>query len=131
MIVASLLLGLIMKILNILGMVFYLALSMNANATEGFSTGADLVDWCKRMNNKDDTAWGLCVGSITAAYDMIMTYQSGNGIPRLVCTPKGITRGKALNNILAYVKAHPETLKYSLGDTLLGAYVSVYPCSRK
>lgn len=112
-------------------MLFYLTLSMNANATEGLSTCGNLFDWCKRMNDKDDTARGLCVGSITTAYDMIMAYQAGNGIPRLVCTPKGVTRDKALNDILAYIKAHPETLKYSLGDTLLGAYASTYPCSHK
>lgn len=45
-----------------------------ALATDGFASGADLKGWCDHMD-LDDIHWGLCVGSITAAHDVIMTYQ--------------------------------------------------------
>ena len=98
-----------------------------AGATEGFSTGHNLKEWCDKMDS-EDLSWGLCVGSITAGFDMIMTYQNSPNIVKSVCLPKGATRADVLRELVAYMKEHPGDLKYSLGDLLFAGYVDKFPC---
>lgn len=104
-----------------------LALSpVAAEATDGFSGGDDLKGWCDNMD-LDDIHWGLCVGSITAAHDVIMTYQSA-GVTMIVCTETKHTRGDVVQAVIDYMNENPNELDYSLGDVVLSALVEKYPC---
>lgn len=98
-----------------------------AHATDGFANGADLKEWCNTMET-DDVMWGLCVGSITAGHDMVMTYQESGSVNKVVCTSKHITRGDAVDAVVKYLADHPEDLKYSLGDVVLSALADAFPC---
>lgn len=98
-----------------------------ANATEGFANGADLKTWCDDMDN-DDVHWGLCVGSITAAHDVVMTYQSVGAAKRVVCTPQGVSRGDAVTAVIQYLRDNPDELIYSLGDVVVAALAEKFPC---
>jgi len=98
-----------------------------ASATEGFSTGKDLQKWCQDMNT-DDTAWGLCVGSITAVHDTIMTYQNTGTVKVVVCPPAQSTREDTLKAVLAYIEEEPQGLIYSLGDFVFAALAGKWPC---
>ena len=96
-------------------------------ATEGFANGYDLKGWCDNME-MDDIHWGLCVGSITAAHDVIMTYQQSGVAQGVVCTPEGVTRGDAVYAVIDYLKANPGELQYSLGDVVVSALAEKFPC---
>ena len=100
---------------------------LSANATDGFASGADLKQWCDNMD-MDDIHWGLCVGSITAAHDIIMTYQASGAANDLVCTQMAHTRGDVVFAVMEYMKEHPESLEYSLGDAVLSAMIDKFPC---
>ena len=96
-------------------------------ATEGFANGNDLKGWCENME-MDDIHWGLCVGSITAAHDVIMTYQEAGATARVVCTPETITRGDAVYAVIDYLQENPGELQYSLGDVVVSALAEKFPC---
>lgn len=98
-----------------------------AAATDGFASGLDLKGWCDNMD-MDDIHWGLCVGSITAAHDVVMTYQSSGVAQELVCTTLTDTRGDVVHAVIAYLDEHSGELDYSLGDVVLSALVEQFPC---
>jgi len=98
-----------------------------ASATEAFSGARDLTGWCANME-RDDIHWGLCVGSITAAHDIIMTYQAQVDMEQLVCTSDETTRGDVVNAVIAYMNEHPEEQDYSLGDVITSALMDKFPC---
>jgi len=99
-----------------------------ALTTEAFSGARDLKGWCDNME-MDDVHWGLCVGSITAAHDTIMTYQGFEDMNELVCATDTTTRGDVVNAVRAYMEDHPEELDYSLGDVVLAALIDRFPCN--
>lgn len=94
---------------------------------EGFANGLDLKGWCDNMD-MDDIHWGLCVGSITAAHDVVMTYQQAGATNRVVCTPDGVTRGDAVYAVIGYLRENPDELQYSLGDVVVSALAEKFPC---
>lgn len=98
-----------------------------ASSTEAFSGAADLKGWCENMDH-DDVHWGLCVGSITAAHDMVMTYQNFEDMADLVCIRPTDTRGDVVTAVMEYMDEHPEELDYSLGDLVLAALIDKFPC---
>lgn len=98
-----------------------------AGATDGFASGADLKSWCDNMD-MDDIHWGLCVGSITAAHDVIMTYQASGAANDLVCTYMQHTRGDVVFAVMEFLKENPEYMDYSLGDAVLSAMIDKFPC---
>lgn len=98
-----------------------------SQATEGFANGYDLKGWCDNME-MDDIHWGLCVGSITAAHDVVMTYQQAGATDRVICTPEGITRGDAVYAVIDYLYEHERDLEYSLGDVVVSALADKFPC---
>ena len=98
-----------------------------AAATEAFSGGADLKLWCDNMD-RDDIYWGLCVGSITAAHDMIMSYQNFEDAHELVCIAPETSRGDIVFAVREHINEHPEQLDYSLGDLVLTALINKFPC---
>ena len=100
---------------------------MPALATDGFASGYDLKSWCDNMD-MDDVHWGLCVGSITASHDMVMTYQAAGVANNLVCTTMDHTRGDVVYAVVDYLKTHPMELEYSLGDVVLSALIERFPC---
>lgn len=98
-----------------------------AQATDGFASGTDLKGWCDHMD-VDDLHWGLCVGSITAAHDVVMSYQASGVTKEIVCTTMTHTRSDAVYAVIAYMQENPEDLDYSLGDVVLSALVEKFPC---
>ena len=98
-----------------------------AAATDGFSNGYDLKGWCDNMD-MDDIHWGLCVGSITAGHDMIMTYQNAADVRIVVCTPEGVTRGDVVYAVIDYLAETEDDLQYSLGDVVFAAMAEKFPC---
>lgn len=99
-----------------------------ASATDGFASGLDLKGWCDNMD-LDDIHWGLCVGSITAAHDVIMTYQSVSGKDNAtVCTSMSHTRGDVVFAVIDYLHENADQLDYSLGDVMLSALIDKFPC---
>lgn len=96
-------------------------------ATEAFSGARDLKGWCDNMD-MDDVHWGLCVGSVTAAHDVAMTYQGFEDMSQLICTTTTTTRGNVVMAVRAYMDDHPEDLDYSLGDVVLAALIEKFPC---
>ncbi|HEY9079669.1 Rap1a/Tai family immunity protein [Magnetovibrio sp.] len=99
----------------------------SASATEAFSGARDLRGWCGNMA-VDDVHWGLCVGSITAVHDTVMTYQGFDDMNQLVCTNETTTRGDVVTRVMQYMDDHPEDMEYSLGDVVLAALIEYYPC---
>ena len=77
---------------------------------------------------RDDIHWGLCVGSITAAHDMVMTYQNFDDMNKLVCIQSEDTRGDVVAAVIDYMAENPESLDYSLGDLVLSALMERFPC---
>ncbi|HEY9163341.1 MAG TPA: Rap1a/Tai family immunity protein [Magnetovibrio sp.] len=117
------------RFLSLLALPVLIALALGpvpAQATDGFSGGNDLKGWCDNMD-ADDIHWGLCVGSITAAHDMVMTYQEA-GVQTVVCTTRDHTRGDVVQAVIDYLNENPDELDYSLGDVVLSALVEKYPC---
>ena len=104
-----------------------LALPGPAQATDGFASGRDLKNWCDNMD-MNDVHWGLCVGSITAAHDMVMTYQSAGVANDLVCTTMEHTRGDVVFAVVDYLNRNTFDLDYSLGDVVLSALIEQFPC---
>jgi len=102
-------------------------ISPHVLATEAFSGARDLKGWCDNMD-MDDVHWGLCVGSITAAHDVAMTYQGFDDMSQLICTTTTTTRGAVVTAVRAYMDDHPEDLDYSLGDVVLAALIEKFPC---
>lgn len=102
-------------------------LADNAWATDGFASGRDLKGWCDNMD-MDDVHWGLCVGSITASHDMVMTYQAAGVANNLVCTTLEHTRGDVVYGVIDYLNRHPFDLDHSLGDVVLSALIEQFPC---
>ena len=98
-----------------------------AQATDGFASGQDLLGWCENMD-MDDIHWGLCVGSITAAHDMVMTYQAIGDVHSVVCTSMSHTRGDVVGAVINYMHENPGDLDYSLGDVVLSALANKFPC---
>lgn len=98
-----------------------------ATATEAFSGARDLMGWCANME-RDDIHWGLCVGSVTAAHDIIMTYQAQDDMEQLVCTTDETTRGDVVGAVIEYIHEHPEELDFSLGDVVATALIDKFPC---
>jgi len=96
-------------------------------ATDGFANGLDLKGWCDNMD-LNDIHWGLCVGSITAAHDVIMSYQQADAVNTVVCTTLDITRGDAVFAVIDYLNENPGELDYSLGDVVLTALAEKFPC---
>lgn len=96
-------------------------------ATDGFASGLDLKGWCDNMD-LNDIHWGLCVGSITAAHDVIMSYQEAGAVNTVVCTTLSITRGDAVFAVVDYLNENPNDLDYSLGDVVLTALAEKFPC---
>jgi len=96
-------------------------------ATEAFSGARDLKGWCDNMD-ADDVHWGLCVGSITAAHDVAMTYQGFDDMSQLICTSDTTTRGNVVMAVRSYMDDHPEDLDYSLGDVVMAALIEKFPC---
>lgn len=103
------------------------ALPGPALATDGFANGHDLNEWCSHMD-LDDLNWGLCVGSITAGHDVIMTYQNFADVRQVVCTTEETSRGDVVFAVVEYMKENPSELEYSLGDVVLSALVDKFPC---
>lgn len=101
---------------------------LKAQATDGFASGTDLKGWCDNMD-LDDLHWGLCVGSITAAHDVVMTYQAADVAKELVCTATSQTRGEVVAAVIEYMQENPDELDYSLGDVVLSALVEKFPCN--
>ena len=99
-----------------------------AHATDGFASGLDLKGWCDNMN-MDDIHWGLCVGSITAAHDVVMTYQNAGLGGQAVCTAMSTSRNDVVQAVIEYMAQHPDELEYSLGDVTLSAMAEKFPCS--
>ena len=104
-----------------------LLLARPALATDAFSGAEDLQGWCSSME-KDDVHWGLCVGSITAVHDTIMTYQSFEDMRKIVCVGPNITRGDLVITVMEYMQDHPENMDFSLGDVVFTALREAYPC---
>lgn len=98
-----------------------------AYATDGFASGGDLKLWCDNMDLKD-VHWGLCVGSITAAHDVIMSYQNAGVGVGLVCTQMSQTRGDVVFAVIEYLNENPDHVDYSLGDAVLSALMAKFPC---
>ena len=98
-----------------------------AHATDGFASGSDLKGWCDNME-MDDIHWGLCVGSITAAHDVVMTYQNAGVGGQAVCTLISTSRNDVIQAVVEYMEQHPDELEYSLGDVVLSAMVEKFPC---
>lgn len=107
--------------------VLSLCVPLSTHATEAFSSGAELKGWCDNME-RDDIHWGMCVGSITAAHDMVMSYQNFEDMNQLVCVPSDTSRADAIKAVIAYMKDHPEDLDFSLGDLVLSALIDKFPC---
>lgn len=99
-----------------------------ATATDGFASGTDLKGWCENME-LDDIHWGLCVGSITAGHDIIMTYQEADAANEVVCTTMAHTRADVVFSVIEYLNENHGDLGYSLGDVLLSALIDKFPCS--
>ncbi len=97
------------------------------HATDGFSTGEDLSAWCEAMD-EDDTQWGLCVGSITVATDMVQTYQAAADVKLAVCLPRGATRRDVVDAVQHYMADHPDELDFALGDVVFAALTMEFPC---
>ncbi|MCW8917124.1 MAG: Rap1a/Tai family immunity protein [Magnetovibrio sp.] len=98
------------------------------HATEAFSGAEDLRGWCSSMDN-DDVHWGLCVGSVAAAHDTIMTYQSFDDMRKIVCVNPTITRGDLVITVMEFMETHPEYMDLSLGDVVFSALREAYPCN--
>lgn len=98
-----------------------------ALATDGFASGGDLKLWCDNMH-LDDVHWGLCVGSITAAHDIVMTYQNAGVAQGLVCTATSQTRGDVVDAVIQFLKDNPDHWDYSLGDAVMSALIEKFPC---
>lgn len=103
------------------------ALARPALATEGFASGLDLKGWCDNMG-LDDVHWGLCVGSITAAHDVVMSYQGFGISAEAVCTKSNHARADVIEAVIAYMRENPDKLEHSLGDVVLTALVEKFPC---
>ena len=101
--------------------------ALPAQATDGFASGGDLKLWCDNMH-LDDVHWGLCVGSITAAHDIVMTYQNAGVAEGLVCTSMDQTRGDVVYAVTEFLKENPDHWDYSLGDAVLSALIDKFPC---
>jgi len=99
----------------------------DTQASDGFASGTNLKDWCDNLE-RNDIHWGLCVGSITAAHDMVMTYQAADVALQVVCTDMTTTRGDVVVSVIDYLHEHPNELDYSLGDVVLSALVEKFPC---
>ena len=108
-----------------LGLLFLMPPS--AQATDAFSGAEDLYGWCSSMD-KDDVHWGLCVGSVTAVHDTIMTYQSFEDMRQIVCIGPSISRGDLVITVMEYMRVHPENMDFSLGDAVFTALRETYPC---
>ncbi len=109
----------------LLGLLLFL--SPQAYATDAFSGAEDLYGWCSSMD-KDDVHWGLCVGSVTAVHDTIMTYQSFEDMRQIVCIGPSISRGDLVIAVMEYMHDHPEDMDLSLGDVVFSALRRTYPC---
>lgn len=115
-----------MRNLAIVGFLLTL-LPLPAMATEGFSDGHELLEWCDAMET-EDISWGLCVGSITAVHDTIMTYQNADAVNIVVCTTMMTTRGDVVKAVISNMRRNPEQLDYALGDVVLEALAEEFPC---
>lgn len=116
------------QIFVLVASIFFLAATLApAHATDGFANGSDLKGWCDNMD-MDDIHWGLCVGSITAAHDVVMTYQNAGVGGQAVCTLMSNSRNDIIQAVIEYMKQHPDDLEYSLGDVVLSALVDKFPC---
>jgi len=104
-----------------------LAFPLSATATDGFASGADLKGWCDNME-LNDIHWGLCVGSITAAHDVVMTYQQADAANEVVCTTMSATRADLVYAVIEYMDENAHDLDYSLGDVVLSAMADKFPC---
>lgn len=117
------------RFLSLLALPVVIALALApvpAQATDGFSSGHDLKGWCDNME-ADDIHWGLCVGSITAAHDVVMSYQAV-GVQTIVCTTMDHSRGDVVEAVIEYLQEYPDELDFSLGDVVLSALVERFPC---
>ncbi|MEG3618935.1 Rap1a/Tai family immunity protein [Magnetovibrio sp. PR-2] len=112
-----------MHYLLALGLVF----ATPAVATDAFSGAEDLRGWCSSMD-QDDVHWGLCVGSVAAVHDTVMTYQSFEEMRQVICTGPDTSRGDLVITVMEYMENNPGTLEYSLGDVVFSALREAYPC---
>ena len=104
-----------------------LLFSPPAFATDAFSGAEDLYGWCSSMD-KDDVHWGLCVGSVAAVHDTIMTYQSFEEMREVICIGADVSRGDLVITVMEYMTENPDVMDYSLGDVVFTALRDAYPC---
>ena len=85
-------------------------------------------DWIARVPTKPaDTALaGVCAGTVAAAlhYSTLLeaAYKS--------CPPKGVTHGQAIEAVVRYLEAHPETWDQDFRMAILTALRTTWPCPR-
>ena len=112
--------------ISVLALFSALTLSSPTHGTEAFSGAEDLYGWCSSMD-KDDVHWGLCVGSVAAAHDTIMTYQSFEEMRQVICIGPNTSRGDLVITVMEYMNDNPNVIDYSLGDVVFSALREAYP----
>lgn len=73
---------------------------------------------------------GRCMGMIDGFAGAAAFYESQPGAPRALCFPdEGMTIGKSVGLVKAYLEGHAEQLHESSTVLIFGAFLENYPCA--
>jgi hypothetical protein len=86
-----------------------------------FSTGQDLAAMCK----KDRPA---CLKYIQGGSDMATGLQANRAMASMICVPPSASGNDLINDVSAFLAAHPEALDQSAGGLLWAALYDAFPC---
>lgn len=91
---------------------------------------ADLVALCSAQPTEPNyvAALHFCHGFGVGFARYHDALREGKDFHPIFCFPNGLTRADALNQYVAYSKAHPEYDNEAVGDVVMKFLVDAYPC---
>ena len=96
--------------------------------------GSDLVEQCIKRYEFDDFSKGMCHGYIDGVRDMISSLANVNIISMPYCLSQknraelSVNRTELRESVISYLNRNPDKLYQTGADTILAAFVKLYPC---
>lgn len=74
----------------------------------------------------------FCTGYVAAAVDSWMSAQAHGRVFKMICLPPSITRDEVVDDVVAWLKAHPDLKNLDEPNELAtGALIERYSCLKK